>query len=213
MCSSVWIQTNKLRICAFFSFFSVVLVKAKKKKIKTEETEETETKEAKSEEKDDGHKAYDSSRFLVKLDDEVIKIIADTYWKIANEFTPITGGGIGIGFEAMGGNIIKKDENYKNTSFQNRDSLATFIVGVSWTNTASRGRAYEYLKYFENNIFKKISNVKYVNYMENILGDSTLKQYYPNKKIFEEVRKIKTQYDPKNMFRFELSIPPLEKEW
>ena len=155
--------------------------------------------------------AYDSSRLLIKLDDQVINDISTGFWEIENELANNEKGNISIGlaFEAMGRNIKLGDKNNEKTSFQSRDALSTMIVGVYWKESEHREKAYQYLKKFEDNVLKKVSNVKYVNYMENILGESTIEQYYPDKELFNRVRKVKSKYDPDNVFRFEFSIPPI----
>ena len=181
------------------------------KPFKAQQTETEEKSKDNDDELWDGMRAYNISRYLLRYDDDIANVIADVYWELANELSTVAETkkylAITVGFESMGGKIKVNDPENKTTSAHNRDAVATLICGVHWLNNESKGDALKYTKRFEDGCLKKISKVKYVNYLDNICGDSTLEQFYSNKELFEKAQVIKTKYDPNNRFNFEFSIP------
>jgi hypothetical protein len=115
---------------------------------------------------------------------------------------PTIGGG--LAFDAYGGVINRVAPDA--TAFVHRDALACIQATYSWsayTSSAERTAGAQWLTWLGEHVFDA-STGAYQNYIDPTLDDWETAYYGSN---FTRLTKVKTKYDPDNLFRFAQSIP------
>ncbi|MHB1209723.1 MAG: FAD-dependent oxidoreductase [Acidimicrobiales bacterium] len=119
-----------------------------------------------------------------------------------SQVAPTLGGG--LAFDAYGGaiNRIKKSE----TAFVHRDKLACIQATYSWSSYASASEiaaGERWLTWLGSDVFNT-STGAYQNYIDPTLVDWKSAYYGTN---LERLTKVKSTFDPENLFHFAQSIP------
>ena len=109
-----------------------------------------------------------------------------------------------LSIHSLGGNV-RKSSNI-NSSFFYRDQEFLFQFQAWWENPDDcKGDRYlDWIKNFRNEL-KDGGYIEgaFINFVDRELP---LKDYYGDN--FDKLKEIKAKYDPENVFRFEMSIPP-----
>ena len=109
-----------------------------------------------------------------------------------------------LAFDNLGG---KNDESKPTDSaFVHRDLAAWFHVGAQWSNEQEEPEKLAWITSFYEELTPYLTFQVYQNTPDLAL-DHALERYYGEN--LPRLREIKTIYDPKNVFHYEQSIPPL----
>jgi FAD/FMN-containing dehydrogenase len=108
-----------------------------------------------------------------------------------------------VQFDNMGGAV--GDVSPEATAFVHRRALANLHFYSSWSDDAEEPAHVQWIDAFRKAMLPWASGA-YVNYIDANIPDWP-DQYYGSN--FERLRRVKTDWDPANVFHFPQSIPPL----
>lgn len=145
-----------------------------------------------------GYHNYWKSNYLNELSDEAIDTILDYFEKVPSPNTVIL-------VDHNGGGAIDRvgDED---TAYGHRKWSYNFIITSAWGDPAESDRNIRWTKDFWQAMQPFLSKRVYVNYTSDT-GEELLREAY-TPQIRERLAKLKSKYDPTNLFRMNGNIQP-----
>ena len=142
---------------------------------------------------------YWKSSFLDRLDDAVIDLVAE-------RFGEGPGGGLSINMEHLGGAIARVAPDA--TAFADRDAAFTYLVVGSWHDPAETAAKIAWVRgTWEAAAARHLTRASaYANYLDTGDENRAAAVYGPN---YARLAAIKAAYDPANLFRSNINIPPI----
>ena len=146
-----------------------------------------------------GLRHYWKGRFLQSLPDDAIRVSAEHianrlqtgYSTLLIEF--INGAPLRVPADAM--------------AFNQRDATVNASALAIWTGTDADAEHIAWARTYTAAIAPHATGAEYINYMADNAGSDRLRAVYGEAK-FARLRRLKAQYDPNNVFRFNQNIEP-----
>jgi FAD/FMN-containing dehydrogenase len=141
-----------------------------------------------------GRLNYWKSGFLEELSDEVIGSLVDGFRDAGSPYSTVL-------IEHLGGEVAKVANH--DAAFNHRDRPYNCVIMPMWTDPAESRRHERWADGVWSGIQSGLTEDVYVNYLGNE-GQDRVRAAYGSS--YERLRKLKTAYDPKNLFRFNQNI-------
>ena len=92
-------------------------------------------------------------------------------------------------------------------AFNQRDATVNASALAIWTGTDADAEHIAWARTYTAAIAPHATGAEYINYMADNAGSDRLRAVYGEAK-FARLRRLKAQYDPNNVFRFNQNIEP-----
>jgi FAD/FMN-containing dehydrogenase len=153
----------------------------------------------------DGAFPYDSQNYwkggtLPALTPEVIEVMIEHYAKVPSTGTAVV-------LEQFGGAMCRVPEDA--TAFAHRDmAFGLLILGI-WPDAADNDANVAWVRGLHDALEPHSGGGVYVNYLDREEGEARIRAAYGDAK-FDRLARLKTRYDPGNLFRLNQNIPPAD---
>jgi FAD/FMN-containing dehydrogenase len=141
---------------------------------------------------------YWKSHYLPALNDGSIEVLLEHSWRKTSpaSYTLIF---------HMGGAISRHAD--EETAASGRDALHTLNINAAWTEGGAHHADIAWCREFFNAMQAHSTGSVYVNFLHNDEGEARIRAAYGSK--YERLARIKSRYDPDNVFRSNQNIRPV----
>ena len=144
-----------------------------------------------------GQLHYWKSGFVHALSDEAVEALVDFFTSNPPGFLTV------VAIEHLGGAVTRVAP--QNTAFAHRDAQHSLLVARMWQNPAESEKNIDWVRRCYQTAEPFLKPGVYVNYLGDE-GEARVKAAYGVN--YEQLRAVKTKYDPTNFFRLNQNITP-----